>query len=311
MPKRKNTSNTGGGGNSQPHPNMSKRSRKFVFTVNNYSEKHKNTRTQLKEAFEKFKDVKYIMGYEIAPTTGTPHIQGYVQFKNAIMWKTVCEMIPHSKVIDNVKGTLEENLIYCSKTGDYITNCEMPEEIEKIEELKLTEEWQIKLEEELKEKADNRTIRWIYDEEGNSGKTYFCKYMYDNYGSLYLTGKAADMKFMVCKWWLKHKKTAKMPIIFIDLTRSTEMFVSYQGIEEIKNGIFMSSKFECEMVRYNPPHVVIFSNFLPDYNKLSSDRWKVENLLENDIGKGSASPDMRFALGFQPEFDTSYHDIET
>lgn len=57
-------------------------SRSFEFTHNNYTQ----------EDIDKILNwnCQYVViGEEIAPTTGTPHLQGYVQFKSSVLWKTV------------------------------------------------------------------------------------------------------------------------------------------------------------------------------------------------------------------------------
>jgi hypothetical protein len=62
-------------------------------------------------------------------------------------------------------------------------------------------------------------------------------------------------------------------ILLLDIPRSLEEYVSYQGIEEIKNGMFFNTHYEAKMVCYDSPHVVVFANFEPDLSKLSRDRW--------------------------------------
>uniref|UniRef100_UPI004049B2EE hypothetical protein n=7 Tax=Pseudomonadati TaxID=3379134 RepID=UPI004049B2EE len=63
-----------------------------------------------------------------------------------------------------------------------------------------------------------------------------------------------------------------------DIPRSQLDYLSYTGIEEVKNGCFFSSKYESEMVLYNSPHIIVFANEEPTYHKLSSDRWNVVDL---------------------------------
>lgn len=46
-------------------------------------------------------------------------------------------------------------------------------------------------------------------------------------------------------------------------------------IEQIKNGIYFSGKYESQMKYDKPPHVVVFSNTMPDQSKLSADRWNI------------------------------------
>lgn len=86
---------------------MSK-SRTFVFTINNYTE----------ELIEKLKqeECKYlIFGKEIAPTTGTPHLQGYIVFHNPRSHEAIKKLYPWYIVPKFKNATSEHNKAYCSK----------------------------------------------------------------------------------------------------------------------------------------------------------------------------------------------------
>lgn len=92
--------------------------RAYVLTINNYNDEH----------VKKLKDEKYkylIIGDEIAPTTGTPHLQIYIHYKNPITWKSLKTKFP-SAYIYNAKGTAEQNQKYCSKTKTLFEDGEMP-----------------------------------------------------------------------------------------------------------------------------------------------------------------------------------------
>jgi hypothetical protein len=54
--------------------------------------------------------------------------------------------------------------------------------------------------------------------------------------------------------------------------------VSYSSIECIKNGMITNTKYETGFKVFNPPHVVVFSNFPPDEEKLSADRWNIKEI---------------------------------
>ena len=77
---------------------------------------------------------------------------------------------------------------------------------------------------------------------------------------------------------MEYLKKNKLKIVMIDLTRCIENYVSYQGIEEIKNGIFYNTKYESGMVLFDSPHIIIFANFPPEEGKLNADRWNIVNL---------------------------------
>ena len=64
--------------------------------------------------------------------------------------------------------------------------------------------------------------------------------------------------------------------VIINIPRSTNhSFISWTGIEEIKDMFFYSGKYEGGMVCAKCPHVVIFANGPPEMDKLSQDRWNI------------------------------------
>ena len=90
------------------------RSRAWVFTWNNYDEDNVKS---LKDITDK---VKYlIFGKEIAPKTGTPHLQGYIVWKQQ-KTMSACVKALGSKAIhvEIAKGTSAQNKTYSSKEGD-------------------------------------------------------------------------------------------------------------------------------------------------------------------------------------------------
>jgi len=255
-------------GNTKPKPKRV-RARKWCFTLNNYTEEDYGTMAQ------HFEEGQFIIGKEIGEN-GTPHLQGYVEFKNPkdlSVLKKINERI-HWEI---TKGNRKQNFEYCSKDGNYITNMKIKKPIKIIENLR---PWQTVIFDCLKTEPDDRTIVWVTDKEGNKGKTALCKYLHIKFGALYLTGKASDMKYTLTQW-IDTNPDDEIPPILMDFTRSTEQFISYQGIEEIKNGIFMNTKYECKMVVYNSPHIIIFANFMPELNKLSKDRWKIIDISDD------------------------------
>ncbi len=54
--------------------------------------------------------------------------------------------------------------------------------------------------------------------------------------------------------------------------------INYEIIESVKNGIIYNTKYECEMRVYAIPHVIVFSNEMPDETKLSRDRWNIQEI---------------------------------
>lgn len=96
----------------------STRSRAWCFTLNNY--------TDADVAFLKSLDTKYIVfGYEVSPTTSTPHLQGYVMFATQRTLKSVSKLIPRSHLTP-AKGSGLQNQTYCIKSGTFYENGTLP-----------------------------------------------------------------------------------------------------------------------------------------------------------------------------------------
>lgn len=86
--------------------------RAYVFTWNNYPEDSDECLTSLNYEY-------MVYGREVAPSTGTPHIQGYVYLRNANTMKAIekrCRGIHLAKAL----GSADSNFNYCSKEGNYI-----------------------------------------------------------------------------------------------------------------------------------------------------------------------------------------------
>lgn len=102
------------------------RSRGWCFTMNNYTEDNLG---HLKG--EKITNVaRYIVfGKEVAPSTGTKHIQGYIYFDDAKSMSATKKILGDSKVhISKANGTAEQNRKYCTKDGDYFEHGLKPEQ---------------------------------------------------------------------------------------------------------------------------------------------------------------------------------------
>ena len=62
---------------------------------------------------------KYIcFGIEYAPTTGTSHLQGYIQLKNCTSFNQVINLLPVGIHIEPFRGSDQQNFNYCSKENE-------------------------------------------------------------------------------------------------------------------------------------------------------------------------------------------------
>jgi len=90
------------------------RSANWYFTINNYSPED----VQILQNLE----CDYITyGYEVAPTTGTPHLHVYVEFDRKRMWSYVRSVIPErSSKLEVRWGTQQQMIEYCQEEGNFI-----------------------------------------------------------------------------------------------------------------------------------------------------------------------------------------------
>ena len=100
------THDTRSGGNTKTpdlKTNSRLRSRRWCFTLNNYTDDEtKSILEQVKDT-----DTKYILGFEVGDQ-GTPHIQGYMEFKNARSFASMKKMIPRAH-LEKAKGNTKQN----------------------------------------------------------------------------------------------------------------------------------------------------------------------------------------------------------
>lgn len=207
---------------------------------------------------------------------GNEHYQGVCNFRNQLQFKSLKGL--HTAIHWEKCRDLKRALEYCTKSdtridGPWTVGWQAGNGGPKF----ITDllPWQRELEGYIGGGVQSdRGILWLWDHRGNCGKTAMSKRLVLKFGALFVTGKASDIKYAVAQAVSKRK----IDIVVFHFTRSQEEFVSYQAIEEVKDGIFFSTKYESGMCVFDPPTIIIFANFAPDLNKLSIDRWDVRDL---------------------------------
>lgn len=254
------------------------RGRSFCFTLNNYSEQ------EYEDLKEWAQGHKYIIGKEVGKE-GTSHLQGYIYTKNPIRLSTLLKI---NKRIhwEKAKGNIQQNLDYCSKDGEYETNFKpKTKELDFEEELnkRLIEEyysdviwrpWQQEMIDLIESKPDSRTINWIIDEVGNSGKSFLTKYLALKHTVIIADGKK-DNVFNQVRRMLKEEKK-EFRIVILDIPRSSEGYINYGVLEQLKNGLVYSGKYEGGLCIFDNVHVIVFANFEPLLSQFSEDRWNIK-----------------------------------
>lgn len=251
----------------------------WCFTYNSYLEKDINSFLSVLIHSSK----KYVFQEERGES-GNLHLQGYICFNRRVRPKGVFSAFKtiHWEKTKNIKASI----LYCSDQDKRIeggriwsAGVNIQENISILADTEL-KQWQSEIKEVISKDPDERSIYWVWEPIGGVGKSVFCKYLCVKFNALLLSGKGADMKYGI----VKYKETVGLypKLILIDIPRSIKDYVSYSGIESVKNGCFFSGKYEGQMCLFNSPHIICFANQRPDKDKLSRDRWKIREII-NDM----------------------------
>lgn len=98
-----------------------KKHRGFVFTINNYTD------NDIAAVMQEATECEYLIaGFEVGKS-GTPHIQGYMYYKNQRYLTGVLKNTALIRAhIEVAKGNSKQNYDYCTKDGDFWESGELP-----------------------------------------------------------------------------------------------------------------------------------------------------------------------------------------
>jgi len=272
-----NTKNTVELGNTKTN---SKRSRGYCFTLNNYTEEQCQ---KIQSSILKSCRIGFF-NKEVGES-GTPHLQGYIEFNTKSRPKAVFndDKIHWSKA----KGNRDQNFKYCSKDcQEEIENISFCHGFKKKVPLRILKElrpWQASMVELIDlefTEMDDRHINWLVDVEGCAGKTQFCKYMTQRRKQTMIVtgGGYKDIACVLkgCQDENKFDLNDETVVIFnIPRDSDDQGMISYKALESLKDGLITSSKYESATFVFNSPVVWVLSNNEPELSKLSKDRWKL------------------------------------
>lgn len=101
---------------------MTTKTRAYAFTLNNYDDTDEARVRSLADT------ASYVVcGKEVAPSTGTLHLQGYVYFKSQRAFSSVKALLGDRAHIEAAKASAKKNRDYCTKDGVWFEHGEMPQ----------------------------------------------------------------------------------------------------------------------------------------------------------------------------------------
>lgn len=127
---------------------------------------------------------------------------------------------------------------------------------------------------------DDRSIKLIYDQLGNNGKSIMCEYLeYHKYAYEIPPFRLME-DIMACAMAIKTQKC-----YLIDMPRALKkdkLGEFYSGLESLKNGVCYDKRYNFKKRRMDRPQVIVFTNTLPKWELMSRDRWEVYEMGENN-----------------------------
>lgn len=145
-------------------------------------------------------------------------------------------------------------------------------------------DWQIPFYDMIRDDFSERKVYWLRSS-GNSGKTYFMKYMIQEHpadtlliADAYLTKDIA----LIIKNAIDQGNSCRY--IFFDCARSfTFPKQFYQMLERCKDGLMTSTKYVSSSISFKNSVLVVMSNQWPDISALTYDRWRCYDIVNGSI----------------------------
>jgi len=120
---------------------------------------------------------------------------------------------------------------------------------------------------------NDRTVNFVVDPEGNSGKSWICKWAMSKHPDrvqIFRVGKRDDLAYCI---------DIDKDIFLFDIPRGQMTYLQYSVLESMKDRMIFSPKYESSFkILRKVPTVIVFSNEQPDMNAMSQDRFRIINI---------------------------------
>lgn len=293
-------------------PNRSSvRAVNWCFTLNNYTDDDINKIQNLSTVCQ------YIVFGKEVGDSGTPHLQGFIQFKERNRFSQAKSLINERAHVEHARHPAEA-ATYCKKDGDFVevgelrsagSRNDLAEFKEAASDGMLTLAEVREKYSEVYAKYPRFCIEYLNDKMPQVAVETFPlrEWQQELNSKLNREPSNREIIFVVDqvgnkgKSWFAHyyrqthnnvqvllpgKKTdltyaldCSSRVIFLDAPRSKQNdFILYDFLEEIKNGYLFSGKYESRFKTIGKCHVCVLLNEMPDMSKLSRDRYDIINL---------------------------------
>lgn len=136
--------------------------------------------------------------------------------------------------------------------------------------------WQQRVLDMCKEE-DDRSIKIIYDPEGDAGKSIFAEYLEYYKLAFEMPPFRAMEDIMQFAFSFKAQKC-----YIIDMPRGMKkdkLGEFYAGLECLKNGVVYDKRYNGKKRRMDRPQIIVFTNTLPEFGLMTRGRWEVWDMV--------------------------------
>ena len=136
----------------------------------------------------------------------------------------------------------------------------------------------------LIEQPTHREVIWIVGQKGAEGKTFlqnYIKYYYSDRRVIAtdIATNAKNLAHFLTKFPLECKD-----IFLFNHPCSTTDTIAYDMLEGVKDGYKVSAKYDTQGLVFKTPNtVIVFSNGYPRTEALKKDRWRVYEIIDEDL----------------------------
>jgi hypothetical protein len=256
------------------------KARNYIFTINNYDTKTLKQFTKVAESLERHKYICY--GLEVAPTTGTKHIQGYIQLDDNQAFTFLHNYFSLKKKgkkdkfhIQPANGTLKENQDYTSKASEWfeygtpkkggrsdLTRIkdmvrETPQDISRIIREECTNLQQLRF-------AENLQKYYLKPRDHNNPPKVFWIYGSTGIGKTRLVTESFESVCIVSDLKWPGDGYSQEECLLIDDYRNEPDGMSFRTLLRITDRYPYSMAVKSSSVQLNSPYIVITSPFSID-----------------------------------------------
>ena len=123
------------------------------------------------------------------------------------------------------------------------------------------------------EQQSDRGIHVVYDPNGNSGKSFLCRWLYERNIGFYVPPTVRTTQGII-QYVASGYRGQR--IIVIDIPRSSKWTNElYEGIEAIKDGLVYDTRYSAKMRDIWGVKILCLTNTRPQLEALSLDRWTI------------------------------------